>query len=298
MKRILVRGALGVVVLLLLAVGAAYVVVSGRMSAVYDVPVAAIETSTDSSVLARGYHVARIRGCLDCHGDDLGGRHFFDGMPVASVTATNLTSGENGMAPYYTDEDWVRAIRSGVGHDGTPLLVMPSYEYRALGPEDLGALVSWIRSMPPVDTEPVDQKIGPVGVVLLLTGQAPLIPAEAIDHDDDTFSQPEVAATAEYGAYLATSCIGCHGENFAGGPTPGMPPDWPEAANLTPDMGTGLGSWTKEDYLHFAETGVAPDGRMRDAMYMPWPLMQAMTDVERDALWMFLRSLPATAKPE
>ena len=153
------------------------------------------------------------------------------------------------MASEYSDADWVRSIRSGVRPNGLPLLFMPSHEYRPMGPEDLGALVSWIKSMPPVDTDPVEQKIGLLGRVLFLAGQLPLIPAERIDHSDPSFSQPEADVTVVYGAYLATACAGCHGEGFSGGVIPGVPPEWPEAANLTPDVDTGVGLWSEDDFF-------------------------------------------------
>lgn len=298
MKKILPRVLLGLGVLLLLCAGAVYAVSSMKLAARYDVPVVAIETSTDSAVVARGAHVARIRGCVDCHGEDLSGRHFFDAMPVASLWGTNLTSGANGVGATYSDEDFVRAIRSGVRPDGSALLFMPSYEYRALGPEDLGALVSWIKSVPPVDTEPFDQTVGPLGRALYVSGQLPLVPADIIDHSDLAFEQPEARVSAEYGEYLTTGCTGCHGSDLAGGAFGGMPPDWPTPANLTPDQATGMGSWSQEDFLRFAETGITPDGRELDPVYMPWPALQAMTDMERDAVWMYLRSLPPTPQPE
>lgn len=295
MVKILVRAAGVAVVLVAVAYGAVYSVSERRMGATFDVPVVAVETSTDSAVLARGAHVARIRGCTDCHAEDLGGRTFADAMPMGILTGANLTSGRNGVGGTYSDADWVRAIRSAVRPDGTALLFMPSYEYRSLGPEDLGALVSWLKSAPPVDSEPIEQVVGPLGRLLFVTGRLPLVPAEMIDHADTRFEQPARGVTTEYGAYLATSCVGCHGPTLTGGRIPGTPPDWPAASNLTPDEGTGIGSWSKEHFLDFARTGNRPDGRRVDPTYMPWPALQAMTDEEREALWLYLRSLPPAA---
>lgn len=295
-RRVLAGALIGSVTVVVVLVVAVYSLSGRRLRATYDVSVVEIQTTGDSSILAWGRHVAEIRGCTDCHREDLGGRTFIDGMPLARLTATNLTSGANGVASGYSDADWVRSIRSGVRPNGLPLLFMPSHEYRPMGPEDLGALVSWIKSMPPVDTDPVEQKIGLLGRVLFLAGQLPLIPAERIDHSDPSFSQPEADVTVVYGAYLATACAGCHGEGFSGGVIPGVPPEWPEAANLTPDVDTGVGLWSEDDFFSFFEDGVRPDGRQVDAAFMPWPIGQSFTDDEKRALWMFLRSLPATSK--
>jgi len=79
----------------------------------------------------------------------------------------------------------VRAIRDGVRPDGSALIFMPSSEYRGIGPDNLGVPISWIKSMPPVDTELREQEVGPLGRVLYLTGALPLVPTEMIDHGDD-----------------------------------------------------------------------------------------------------------------
>jgi hypothetical protein len=67
------------------------------MSRTYDVTPASVQTTDDSTTLAYGKHVADIRGCTDCHGPDLGGRTFIDGMPMARLTGSNLTAGTNGV---------------------------------------------------------------------------------------------------------------------------------------------------------------------------------------------------------
>ena len=57
------------------------------------------------------------------------------------------------MAPAatFSDADWVRALRHGVGKDGKALLIMPAKNFNTLSPEDLGALIAYIKSVPAVD---------------------------------------------------------------------------------------------------------------------------------------------------
>ena len=150
-----------------------------------------------------------------------------------------------------------------------------------------------MKTLPPVASEPFEQRVGPVGRLLHLAGQLPVVPAEMIDHDDPTFSQPEVGVTVEYGQYMAVGCIGCHRPDFTGGPFAGLPPEAPDPPNLTPDADAGLGGWTEEEFMTFLTTGVNPEGRQANPAFMPWPVTANMTDVEREALWLFLRSLPA-----
>jgi len=286
----------GIVLILALVLGAAYVLSNRAMNADWDVTPVAVQLSTDSATLARGHHVAEIRGCLDCHNTDLAGRVFVDALPAMGLFAgSNLTSGRGGIAASYSDADWVRAIRDGVGPDGKTLVFMPSYEFRPLGPEDLGALISYVKSVEPVDKDKVEPVLGPISRVLYMLGQFPLMAAEMVDHSDTAFDQPETGATVEYGAYLSAACIGCHGPGLSGGTIPGGDPSWPAAGNLTPHE-SGISSWTLEGFHSFAQTGVTPDGRSLDPAVMPWVLLGAFTPEEREALWLYLRTLPATAK--
>ncbi len=290
------QAVLALLLLLVVAVGGVWAWSGARMARSYDVNPVPVAVATDVADLEWGRHVAEIRGCTDCHGEDMGGSVFADEMPVFLLSASNLTSGEGGVAGQYrTDADWVRAIRHGVGPDGKPLLFMPSYEYRAMGPRDVGALVGWLKSLEPVDRALPASAVGPVGRGLFVAGKLPLLAAELIDHEDRSFSQPETGVTVEYGRYVASSCVGCHNAGYSGGPIPGVPPEWPAAANLTPHAESTFREWTKEDFRTLSRTGRRPDGREVDRQYMPWHAIGAMTETEFEALWLFLRSLEPRA---
>ena len=190
--------------------------------------------------------------------------------------ATNLTSGQGGIGGTYTDEDWVRAIRHGVGPDGKPLIFMPSSEFYFLTDEDLGALIAFLKTVPPVDYSPAEISVGPLGRVLFLAGQMPLlVTAEEIDHDAPRPEDSAPDVTAEYGQYLAVGCVGCHRQDYSGGPIAGVPSDWPPAENLTP--AGELADWTEADFLDFMRTGVTPKGDNIDPEYMPWPNLGQLT---------------------
>jgi mono/diheme cytochrome c family protein len=187
----------------------------------------------------------------------------------------------------------VRAIRHGIGVDGKPLVFMPSHEYYYFNDDDLGKIIAYIKQVPPVDNEAPAPSPGPLFRFLFLTGELTMLaPAELIDHDAPRPSAVETGETLEFGEYLAVGCIGCHGDNYSGGPIPGMPPDTPPAANLTPDPATGLGDWTEEDFVVAMRQGKRPDGTTIDP-FMPWPNFSQMTDEELGALWLYLQSLPA-----
>jgi mono/diheme cytochrome c family protein len=283
-------GALGLLGIILLAIAGVYAVSEYRINRDYNVAMVAVAIHADEETVRRGHHIAVIRGCVDCHGENLAGKLFLDAQPVARLYSTNLTSGVGGVGASYSDADWVRAIRNGIGPDGKALLYMPSHEFYPLSDEDTGALIAYLRSVEPVDNVLPASRVGPVGRALFLAGQIPLLPAEMIDHRAQRPTAPTPGVTVEYGAYLSTGCIGCHGDNYSGGRIPGAPPSFPAPTNITPHE-TGIAEWTEEDFFRSLREGVRPDGSEIDP-FMPWQLTRQMTDDEIRAMWLYLRSLP------
>ena len=280
------------VLLLVIAYGVIHFSSNASFNKVYAVDPAPVAIpAPDSAVLAQGAHLAVTRGCAECHGANFGGQVFVDEPNLATLYAVNLTPGEGGAGARYNDLDWVRAIRHGIAPGGRPLLYMPSQEFYHLSDGDLGALVAYLKQVAPVDNVQPAQSVGPLGRALFVGGQLPLVPAELIDHVAARPEAPMPGLTVEYGRYLAVGCIGCHGEEYVGGPIPGVPPEWPLAANLTPDE-TGLGAWSEADFFTVMRTGKRPDGREINPIYMPWTALGQMTDDEIRAIWLFLQSLP------
>lgn len=286
------------VVVAIVALGAVYAVSGWRMNRTYAIAeeAVAIPPASDEEAIERGrYLVEAITKCADCHGENLGGEVFNDDALFGRLIADNLTGGAGGVAGSYTDADWIRAIRHGVGPNGKPLLFMPSQEYYALSDADLGALIAYVKSVPPVDNADLpSNRAGPLARGLFLAGQLDLLPAELIDHDAPRSVSPPAGRTVAYGEYLATTggCIGCHGPGFSGGPIPGAPPEIPPAKNLTPDDATGLGTWTIADFEIALRTGKRPDGTAISE-FMPWKSAGKMNDQDLEAVWLFLQSLPA-----
>jgi mono/diheme cytochrome c family protein len=175
------------------------------------------------------------------------------------------------------------------------LKIMPSQDYDNLSDADLAAVVAYVKSVPPVDNELPASSVGPMARALMVAGKFPMLHAEKIDHARQHVAAVTPAVTADYGKYLANiGCAGCHGPSLAGGPIPGTPPDWPPAANLTPSG--NLKSWTEADFRRLLREGKRPDGTPVNPI-MPWKAMGKMTDEEIAAVWLYLRSLPATPTP-
>ncbi len=267
-----------------------FILSEGRLDATFEVPRQQIPFETNEEITAKGEHLALIRGCTDCHGANLGGSAVVEDAMLGSIYASNLTSGKGGVGTSYSDDDLARAIRHGIAQDGRALLVMPSAEYALLGDADVNALVAYIRSVPPVDQEVPPVRLTLFARLLFLAGQLPPLAAEIIDHQASRPNPPEPAAEAAYGEYLAVSCTGCHGADYAGGPIPGAAPGSLESANLTP--AGDLAGWDEAGFIQALRTGRTPDGKMLDPGAMPWPMTGQMTDLELKAIWAFLQTLP------
>jgi hypothetical protein len=258
------------------------------MRKVYDIPVPTIVRSTDPDVLARGKHLAQsVAPCAtrDCHGTDLGGGRPIETGPIGTLTGPNLTR----LLTVYSDGELARMMRHGIKKDGRSLAFMPVQDFAWLPEDDVVAVVSYLRTVPPVDRPDGLMQIRALGKVLDRKGQMILDIARHIDHDS-TVRAKAATPTVEYGQFLAMGCSGCHGEHYSGGAIPGAPPSIPIPLNLTPHE-TGLKGWTIEDLNRLLDTGVRKNGKKLDP-FMPFEAFAKFDDVERKALWAYLESLP------
>lgn len=292
MKRILKISGIGLSVIaaiIILSAGMIYLITEQHRNTEYKLSTEAVNLSEDPEIIDHGKRLFTIRGCVDCHEENLAGKIFLEDPVVGRIVATNLTTGEGGVGSVYTDSDLVRAIRKGVKKDGRSVLFMPSHEYQWIHQKDMDALISYIRSVEPVDTDLPEHKINlPMRAMYLIGGDIPLFPARVID-PEFPIPQAEPVTVRERGQYLATSCMGCHGSNYSGGTIPGVPPSWPEASNLTP--AGSLKDWGEADFLKAMREGITPDGRQLRNEFMPYTLTAQMTDDELQSLFTYLKSI-------
>jgi mono/diheme cytochrome c family protein len=278
------------VALVAVALGAVYLVSQRRIDARVAGVGHPLTVPTDSANIARGAHIVRSFGmCVECHAPDLGGATMIDVLPVARLSGFNLTGGAGGVGGTLSDADWERAIRHGVAPDGRKLLFMPSHEFAELNDDDIGAVVAYIKQVPKVNRMVPPQRVGPIARVLYLRGQMDLLPGELVDHGAAHPAVVAPGATPEYGNYLSTSCKGCHGKTFSGGPIPGAPPSLGVPANITP---TGIGRYSASEFATVLRTGRRPDGSMVDTTVMPVRNTRNLDDTELAALYAFLKTVP------
>ncbi|AKF05392.1 Putative diheme cytochrome c-553 [Sandaracinus amylolyticus] len=268
-------------------VGWAYTSVGSRLERTWDVAVPALELPSDAASLARGEHLLRhVCACVECHGDDLGGRAFVDEPALGRVMGSNLTTGRGGVGGALDADDWARAILHGVGSDHRSLVIMPSEDYTHLSAPDLAALIAYARTVPPVDRETTIE-LTPLAQVLIATGELPAVSAELIDHDVTLPAAVAPGPTLEHGEYLARMCTGCHGRDFQGQVMAAAPPGTPPV----PGIGRrGMTGWTQADFERALRRGQKPGGVAMHP-FMPSRYYAGMTDDEVTALWTYLQTV-------
>lgn len=277
---------LGVLMVAVLAYTWIHITVERRAARVYAVNVPAVTVPQgDPEAIERGRYLAHeVSMCVECHGDDLGGKVAIESAAIGEIWGSNLTAGRGGLGATYTDEDFVRSLMHGVRKDGRSVVFMPSQDYHFKA-SDVGALVAYIRSVPPVDREIPHPSFGPLGRILVFAGAMPLLPAELVDHEARTFVPEGTPSTPEEaGKYLVDTgaCRGCHGPQLTG--EGGMP----DAANLTP---VGIGHYTFADFQRALREGRRPNGtELKPDMPRAFG---AMSDDDMRLVFAYLQSLPA-----
>jgi cytochrome c5 len=269
-----------------------YFMGNARLNKVYDFPPSDIVLPTDAASIEYGKHRVETL-CIGCHGEDLSGISPFVSIgPIMTLDSANLTSGEGGIGGEFTDEDYVRAIRHGINTEGKPIYMPAVTAFQHMSDEDLGAIIAYLKTVPPVNRQSNGSQIKPLGKILAGAGALGDLPVEAVSHNINV-TAPVAGVTAEYGGYLVAlgDCRFCHGQELAGGPYPDPSVTVTVLVpNLTP--GGELGFWTEEQFLATIRTGFTPSGHELNPELMPIKEVSNLTDDELKAIWLYLQSLP------
>ncbi len=268
-------------------------------------------SSADASRLERGrYLVENVAHCFFCHSDvdwaaegappkagkAGAGTVFPDENLPFLVVASNITPDRETGAGEWSDEDFGRAIREGIGRDGRRLFpVMPYELYRGMSDQDLAAVIAYLRSMAAVRNELPKTEL-PEPVKQALPPHQPLT---------QPVPPPDPSDQVKRGAYLAqlAECVACHTPMdatmqpilslaFAGGFDLKGPWGHLYSANITP-AASGIAHYDEALFLQVMKTGNV-GGRKLNSI-MPWGYTRGMTDDDLKAVYAFLKTLPPVA---
>lgn len=264
-----------------------------KMQRMVDIPVAPLNVATRGASLEQGRYLYATRGCADCHGANGGGKEVIRSGAML-VISPNITNGANSATTAYVASDWVRTLRHGVKPSGRPIMIMPSEDYNRLSDDDVAAVIAYVRQLPPVDGQRALVQL-PVAVKVLYGFGHVKDAAEMINHHLPPQAPVVAAVSPAHGAYVANSCIGCHGATLSGGRIPGAPPEWPAPANLTPGSGSAMKQYaTPEAFIAMLRSGKRPDGSAISGV-MPFGSLREMNEVDMRALHQYLQTLPPRA---
>lgn len=279
--------AASLVAVLLLGAGGVYAASHRRQTATFDAPAVDFPIPSDAASVAEGDRLFDARGCSDCHGEDGAGRVRLDDPALGRFVSANLTQFASADAAA-----WSRAVRDGLRADGTPLMFMPAAELSPMPDRELGAIIAYVRTLPPVENELPVSTVGPIARVVDLLGGFPLFPAHDVDHAAPREEIPPGRSLA-MGAYIVRGCTGCHGAHLSGGPIPGAPV---EQVGTPPNItfhASGLAGWSEADLRTALRDGTTPDGRTLSPTFMPWrTTFSRLTDEEIGAVHDYLRTVP------
>jgi len=263
-----------------------------KMQRHIDVKLSAVGYRSDAASIERGRYLFKSRNCAECHGADGAGKDVINDGKGLHIHAPDITPAAGSPVARYSALDWTRTIRHGVKPDGRPAIVMPSEDYARLTDDDVAAIVGYVRQLPSGAGGTAVIEF-PLLVRALYAAGLVMDAAERIDHALPPARPVPEAVTAEHGAYVANTCIGCHGERLSGGKIPGSPPDWPPAANLTPGDGSALARYpSAESFIAMFRSGRRPDGSAVSPV-MPFGGLKEMSETDVRALYLHLKGVPS-----
>lgn len=272
-----------------------------------------LDIEITESKIERGKYLAyHVMMCADCHserdyskfsapptpGTEFVGGDIFDqsmGFPGTFVSA-NIT-------PYgigdWTDGELFRLITTGVKRDGEPIFpVMPYHNFGQLDREDIEAVIAFLRTLEPVESNhPKSEADFPFNFILRT------LPKEA-----ELTTKPAKTDRIAYGNYMftAAACAECHTqfENgkftdpLGGGGREFTFPDGSilRTPNLTPHE-TGLKNLTREEFINLFKkyadsTYVIPDVKPGEFQtLMPWSMYADMKSEDISAIYDYLQTL-------
>ena len=221
---------------------------------------------TGDTLIARGRYLTVAADCAACHTIE-GGKPFAGGLafklPFGTIYSSNITPDRDNGIGAWSDAEFARAMRSGVGRHGRDLYpAFPFTSYALLSSDDVLAIRAYLATLAPVAAP------APANALAFPFNQRRIMRGWKLLFLDSKPFQPDAARSVAWnrGAYLVNGlehCGECHtprnlmfarkqDEALSGGVVDG----W-KAWNITPDKETGIGFWTDAQLVSYLSSGYA-----------------------------------------
>lgn len=311
MKKIIkILGLVLGILLLVIIGGAAFIQFSGIPS--YGEPSFEYQAVSSPKAIERGQKLATML-CAGCHMNretsKLTGQIMRDVPPeFGEVYAPNITQDNVHGIGEWTEGELVYLLRTGIKRDGQ---YAPPYMAKLplMADEDINALISFLRSDDPMvlASATPDQPSKPSFLVKMLSRVA----FKPFDMPENPIPMPDTTNSIELGEYLSHNldCYACHSSDFKTinplnpSQSPGYfgggnkPLDLEGrvilTSNLTPDKETGIGRWTKEQFIRAVKYGLKEG---EPALSYPMLPYTQLTDYEAGAIYDYLMTIPPIQK--
>jgi cytochrome c553 len=244
----------------------------------YPPPEAPILTPSQAKraqdIVEHGDDAHDVPACVQCHGAHLSG-------------TDPAIPGLLGLPRQYISEQF-GAWRAGRLRSAPPDCMAEVAQRLAAG--DVALLAAWLAAQPipaVVKPERGDRKL-------------PLECGSVAELRDRSSAAPRWPAQNGRGAYLvaAGDCVACHtdigGAPFAGGRPIATPFGTVYSSNITPDA-SGIGAWSRDDFWRALHEGRSKDARLLYPAF-PYPNFTRVTREDADAMFDYLRTLPAVSR--
>lgn len=277
-----------------------------------DAAAAPEEAAPVDPLVEKGKYLALAGNCVSCHTRP-DGEPYAGGLAMKTpyaflgdIHSTNITPDPETGIGTWTEEQFIRAMQTGVAADGSHLLpAFPYTSFTKVTDDDLKAIYAFLKTLPPVKYTPPSN-----GPVFALWGLgAPFW--NALFFKEGRFkADPAQSDEWNRGAYLVEGlghCSACHtprnifmaekaGENLSGGALPDMVAEgkyreW-SGVNLT-SAKSGLGPWPVEQIAKYLKTGHSLKagifGPMNEVIVNS---LQHLSTEDTKAMAVYLKSLP------
>ena len=284
-------------------------------------PKVADQNDSLKKVVERGDYLANhVAACIHCHstrdftkysgpvvpGTEGGGGELFDNKILAAIPGTlygkNITPDNETGIGTWTDDEVLRAITHGIRKNGDTLFpIMPYANFNRMAKEDLMAIVAYLRTLKPIKNKVNDRQ--------LMIPISMAYPGPALQASVDNNVRPPESDIVKYGEYMSTvaDCATCHtafvkgqpdfARMYGGGNTFNVGECKVNAANISSDSLTGIGSWTEERFMNkftlYREEKSYNYNPGKQNTVMPLSEYAGMTDKDLKAIYAYLR----TTKP-
>lgn len=266
-------------------------------------------------LVEKGKYLALAGNCISCHTRQ-GGEPYAGGLPMktpyiflGTLHSTNITPDPETGIGTWTEEQFIRAMHTGVSANGTHLLpAFPYTSFTLVSVDDVNAIYAYLKTIPPVKYRP------PANSPLFAFRFATNIGMKfwnALFFKEGRF-QPDASQSEEWnrGAYLVEGlghCSACHtprnifmaektSEKLTGGALPDLVAEdkyreW-SGVNLT-SAKSGLGAWPVGEIAKYLKTGHS----MKAGIYGPMNevvinSLQHLSVEDTKAMAVYLKSLP------